>query len=158
MADLSGFFGGLTDLAGAILPALERYGVLTPTAPDPNVYMQPWPPAPRTPPMTTWNPPRRMPGGALPVQQAGFELPFIDLAPGGSMSGQGGTCIGPGPMRMGGASYPNTVQFMTTTPSGNTRCMTYKNKGRALLYADDLQACKRVKRVAARARRASGGR
>ena len=101
-----------------------------------------------------------MPGGAPispgPAIQAGFDMPFMDIAPQGTMSGMGGTCITP--RARGSVGYPSTVQFMAPTPSGNTRVKTYKDKGSCLLYSDDLAACKRVKRVAARARRAVGGR
>ena len=141
MADLSGFFGGLTQVASTVLPILGQSGVFGGPQQSPFPQQMPMP--------------RTLPGGAM-ATPAGFELPFIDIAPGGIMSGQGGTCIQP--RTRAATGYPGTVQFMASTPSGNTRVMTYKNKGRALLYSDDLAACKRVKRVATRARRAAGGR
>lgn len=153
--DLSGFFGGLTQVASQVLPLLERYGVLTPADPV-IINTSPRGGAERVD-MTTWNPPAAMPGGApLRVTPAALDIPFIDILPQGIGSGMGGTCIQA--RNTVSSGYPSTVQFMAPTPSGNSRVMTYKNKGRALLYSDDLAACKRVKRVAARARRAAGGR
>jgi len=156
--DLAGFFGGMTNIFNQVAPILERYGVLTPA---PQMYPQYQPRHTTMPiggPVTAL--PYAYPGGAPIPQgmatQAGLEIPFVDIAPQGVMSGMGGTCITP--QARPGIGYPSTVQFLTPTPSGGTRVKTYKDKGTALLYSDDLAACKRVKRVAARARRAAGGR
>lgn len=131
------FLGGIGDIAGQLFPR----GL---TQPWPGDMMYPGGPGPIS-----------MPGG-LPVQPAFFDMPFGDIAPQGSMSGMGGACIAP--TARGSIGFPTTVQFMAPTPSGNQRCHTYRNKGTALLYSDDLAACKRVKRAAARARKAVGGR
>ena len=145
--DLAGFFGSMAGWAAqTFLSGQEGYMGI---------------PGMGTPIMQ--GPPGAMPGGArfapgpmiTPARQAGFDLPFIDIAPQGTMGGMGGTCITP--QARGSVGYPSTVQFLAPTPSGSTRVKTYKDKGSCLLYSDDLAACKRVKRVAARARRAVGG-
>lgn len=147
MPDLTGILGGITQIAGTVLPILRDTGVLPGGGGWGYPPMTTMPMSPTPPPVVA------MPGGA-PIQAT----PAMGTGFMGAAQGMisGGTCIGPQPRASIG--WPNTVQFMDTTPSGNTRVMTYKNKGRALLYSDDLQACKRVKRVATRARRAAGGR
>ena len=130
------FLGGIGDIAGQLFPQGlgGGWGGMSPGIPQV---------------------PQTMPGG-FPVQPAFFDMPGFDIAPQGSMSGMGGACIAP--TARGSIGFPTTVQFMAPTPSGNQRCHTYRNKGTALLYSDDLAACKRVKRAAARARKAVGGR
>ena len=147
MPDLTGILGGITQIAGTVLPILRDTGVLPGVRDSRWDNYNPMPFPPGGPNVVA------MPGGA-PIQAT----PAMGTGFMGAAQGMisGGTCIGPQPRASIG--WPNTVQFMDTTPSGNTRVMTYKNKGRALLYSDDLQACKRVKRVATRARRAAGGR
>jgi len=85
-------------------------------------------------------------------------LPFIDIVAQGSRIGPpGATCIVPtlGPTR---ATLPQRVDVPTTDASGNMRFTTYKNMGRAILFAGDFAAVKRVRKVASKARRATGGR
>lgn len=62
------------------------------------------------------------------------------------------------PVQRAGRRWPSIVQGMVTTPSGNTRVITYKNMGSPVLYSGDLAACRRVKRVARKVRGAAGGR
>lgn len=63
-----------------------------------------------------------------------------------------GLCIQP--VRSPAMRFPRTVQTLVTTPSGNTRVVTYRNMGSPILYSGDLAAKKRVNRV----RRKLGGR
>lgn len=96
-----------------------------------------------------------MPGGAptyLPgVQTAGLGLPFIDVAPQGTV----GNIV---PRQTMSMRLPSRVDVPMTDSAGNVRFHTFKNMGRPLLYQGDLAACKRVRRVASRAKRARGGR
>ena len=145
MADLSGFFGGLTQVASTVLPILGQAGVFggPQQSPFPNLTQQ-------------WGPPRTLPGGAM-ATPAFFDMPGFDVAPQGMMSGMGGTCIQP---RMGkcGPTYPSRVKFLSQTASGNQTVEEYARQGRSLLNAADLRAVKKVKRVARLARSAVGGR
>jgi len=110
------------------------------------------------------------PGGA-PYQTAGIGGDLIewgldalgsawDMGLGGG-NGNGGTMsngLTIKPMTSQTRRFPSIVQGMVTTPSGNTRVVTYKNMGSPVLYSGDLAACKRVKRISRRVRRAAGGR
>lgn len=93
-----------------------------------------------------------LPGGAMPWTGPGgggvADLPYIDVVP------QGSTCITP--RQTTGRRLPSRVDVPTVDASGNVRYTTYKNMGRPILWSGDLAACKRVKRVATRARRAGG--
>ncbi len=126
-----------------------------------------------------------LPGGVLPptsVQQAGIlpELPaFVGEAlqtgaeallggtPAGAFLGIGEQPVAiPSvrglatitPQMRTSSRLPSVVQFAVPTPSGGTRLVTYKNMGRPILYSGDLAAVRRVRRVAARAKRRVGGR
>lgn len=74
-----------------------------------------------------------------------LDVPFVDVVP------QGATCIAPTTRTT--RSLPKTVQMM----NGN-RVETYRRMGPALLYAEDFAAERRVKKVAGKARRRTGGR
>ena len=55
----------------------------------------------------------------------------------------------------------NRMPSSVTVPysvNGKTKYAHYKNMGRPVLYSGDYAAAKRVKRVASKARRRSGGR
>lgn len=99
--------------------------------------------------------PVAMPGGApiaIPavfgMEQGGF---------GGAVGGfLGGTCITPRASQS--LRLPSRVDVPTVDSSGNMRFTTFKNVGRPVLWTGDIAIAKRVKKIAGRARRASGGR
>lgn len=90
-------------------------------------------------------------------QPGGLFDPLSALVAQGAAGAAGGACIiptqGPPTFRL-----PQRVDVPTTDTSGNVRFTTYKNMGRAILFAGDFAAAKRVKKVASRARKSSGGR
>ena len=97
-----------------------------------------------------------LPGGApvyLPGMQqaAGLGLPFIDIAPQGTV----GNIV---PRMTQSLRLPSRVDVPMPDRYGNVKYYTFKNMGRPLLYQGDLAACKRVRRVASRAKRSRGGR
>ena len=129
-------------------------GPITTQAPT---LTQPWPGGEN--PWTTNEPPRGLPmphiptsipvafpGGAPVVQQAAFPM---QITPGG-----GGGQIRPAAHCS--TSLPSRVDIPTVDARGNTRYTTFKNMGRPLLWSGDLAASKRVRKVAAKARRAKG--
>lgn len=79
----------------------------------------------------------------------GSLLPSIDL-PGFDIAAQGATCISP--MQRTSTRLPSRVDV----PNGRGGFVTFKNMGRPVLWSGDLAACKRVRRVATRAKRAGG--
>ncbi len=85
-------------------------------------------------------------------------LPGVDLVPNNTPGAGFGSvaCITP---RAGTSMrLPSRVDVPTTDASGNSKVTTYKNMGRPVLYSGDIAAARRVRKVAARARRARGGR
>ena len=84
-------------------------------------------------------------------QTAGFDLPGIDLMVPESQRIQ--------PIA-GGASVrmPSSVTVPYKGTTGRQLYAHYKNMGRPVLYSGDFAAARRVKRVASKARRRSGGR
>lgn len=95
-------------------------------------------------------------GGLGPIFQTApggstiFDLPAVDIVPQGHRSHT----------PFARSLTPRTVgmakEVQVQGPNGKTH--VYRNKGRALLYADDLAAVKRVRRAAAQANRACGTR
>ena len=160
----SGFLGGLTDLASAIAPIASPF-IQRALAPSINVA----------------NIPQAFPGGA-PIGGGGFQqasllgtlgqfgrriLPDVGIGLGlgglaalgtGLFAGEGGggmaTCISP-TLRQS-MRLPARVDVPKQDAAGNLTFVTYKNMGRPLLFQGDLAATKRVRKVAARARRAGG--
>jgi hypothetical protein len=128
--------------AGGLLPPVNRQ---TPTQ-TPGGIPVPFNPAPSN-----------MPGGApigVPASYTpalggiGLDIPFIDIVP------QGTTGISP--RQNCTMSLPSRVDVPTRDSRGNVRFTTFKNMGRPLLWSGDLAASKRVRKVAAKARRAKG--
>lgn len=108
-----------------------------------------------------------MPGGAqipgvfqdpriLQAQQAAFGLDLPSLVPDflGAIPTTGGACITP--TARSSVRLPSRVDVPTVDASGNTRFTTFKNMGKPILWSGDLAACKRVKRLGSRVRRAGG--
>ena len=99
-------------------------------------------------------PPTAYPGGApsyAPSVTPTLGFPGFDIAP------EGSTAITP--YETGGSvRLPSTVEVPYPTRNGAVRHAHYKNMGRPLLYSGDLAACKRVRKVGAKARSRSGGR
>jgi len=114
-----------------------------PQAPAPTQPLQPYGGIPM--PHVPTSIPVAFPGGA-PVQQAAFPM---QITPGG-----GGGQIRPAAHCS--TSLPSRVDIPTVDARGNTRFTTFKNMGRPLLWSGDLAASKRVRKVAAKARRAKG--
>lgn len=137
-------FGGLTDLASGIA---DTVSALAPAV-QPGLQLAgafgagPYAGGGAAMPVS-----QSLPGGAVPA----LGVPFVDLVPPGSVpiTPTQGAC---------GTRLPGTVQVPYTTASGQQKIATYKNMGRAVLYAGDFAACKRVRKVASKARRRSGGR
>lgn len=87
---------------------------------------------------------------APPQMPSMIDFPGVDFAP------QGSTCISPRTTQS--TRLPSRVDVQSVDAAGNTRCTTFKNMGRPVLYSGDFAAAKRVRKVAGRARRAAGGR
>jgi len=90
-------------------------------------------------------------------QQAAFDLPFIDIVPQGqgalvgTPGGGGGSLTSPfRPTMAGAAAQP----FIATNPVTG-RPTWFRPAGRPILFSGDLTTCKRVEKVARRARRAT---
>lgn len=103
----------------------------------------------------------------VPVNQGAEQMPNVPTAqPGGAAipggyTGAGVSCIAPGGATIMqrasmGMRLPSRVDVPTVDRSGNVRFTTFKNMGRPLLWSGDLAASKRVRKVAAKARRAKG--
>lgn len=159
---LTDFIGGLVDFGGDIAQGLGYQSI-------PSAVMGLWPTesqaAPRPRPtvggyeypegVTPYNPeaavmryvPTALPGGA-PLAQQALGFPGFDVAPSGSFPIT--------PYETGGAMrLPSRIDVPKQT-RGGVRYVTYRNMGRPLLFQGDLAACKRVKRVASKAKRAKG--
>ena len=97
------------------------------------------------------NVPTAQPGGAV-----------VPYNPTSTIWGSAGmACIPPGSATIQqrpsmGMRLPSRVDVPTIDRSGNVRFTTFKNMGRPLLWSGDLAASKRVRKVAAKARRAKG--
>lgn len=148
--------GGLGDLIGEVGKiALKTAPIWTPylpqpSAPAPPVFMPTTTPAPGGGSMSQF--PIAMPGGApiyAPSVTPAFGIPGADLAPTGSIP------IVPNPVT---GSLPSTVLAPYRTACGRPSWTIYRKMGRPALYSGDFAAAKRVKRVASRAKRRSGGR
>jgi hypothetical protein len=136
--------GGIGDFIGSIgQMAVQTAPIWQPFAAQAAGLTQQWP-QPQPQPTGV---PQSMPGGApiyAPSVRPALGLPGIDIAPGGST---------PIPRNL-----PSSVMVPYVTPSGRSTFTVYRRQGRPLLYSGDLAACKRVKRVASKARRRVGGR
>lgn len=126
-------------------------------------------------PALTWQEPvaggpMRAPASALPggaqIQQAGLFgdlLPLIPEIPRMLFGGEGVQLpAAPGAaagtiFRVQGPRLVPRRMFQIVNPSTGS-VVTYKNVGRPILYSGDFAACKRVQRVASKARRRRGGR
>jgi hypothetical protein len=96
--------------------------------------------------------PAAMPGGApiyAPSVIPAFGIPGWDLAPPGS------TPITPS-TSAASVRLPSTVTVPYQTASGRQQYATYKNMGRPVLFSGDYAACKRVRKVASKAKRRGG--
>ena len=96
------------------------------------------------------------PNNPLQVSQAnfGFDIPGFDLVnpiqPQGMGQFSGGGLIGPGPIRQTQCGVRAAPFAMVV----NGKQHHFKPAGRPILWSSDLSACKRVSKVARRARRA----
>jgi hypothetical protein len=105
-----------------------------------------------------WGPNQAMPGGArMGFQNGGssfFDLPGIDIVSQGQ-----GSCMGnlTSPFAAGGGRGARAKTHVQCDPVSG-RPVWFKPAGRPILWSGDLSACKRVRKVASRARRARGGR
>jgi len=83
------------------------------------------------------------------------------VLPGGAMPNISTSLLAPGQIPTVTRTtqrLPATLQVPHVTATGQQKIVTYKNMGRAILFTGDLAACRRVRKVAARARRRVGGR
>ena len=102
-----------------------------------------------------WGPNQAQPGGA-PILTAGF-MPSLGI-PGMDIVGQG---MGPActqlqsPFAAGGGRGARAKIHVLADPITG-RPVWFRPAGRPLLWSSDLTACKRVRKIAARARRAKG--
>lgn len=145
----SGFdFGGLFEAGLAVLPGvLQAFGVGQPASHPGG--------APIGVPVShvSTSGPGILQRGA---EALGFGIPGGDLVPTGVGSLQSVACITP---RVGTTMrLPSRVDVPTVDSRGNQRFTTFKNMGRPLLWSGDLAAARRVRKVAAKARRRVGGR
>lgn len=157
IGDFGGFLeevtGGLGDIFNAVQPGVELgLGIANAVSSGPGTGASPNRPImnPASPAVIMRNPadPTVNPADQL-FQQVGNPA----VAPGGGMAFP--TIQ---PTNSCSRRFPATVQMMTTTASGAPKVVTYKNMGAAVLFSGDFAAAKRVKRVAAKAKRRSGGR
>lgn len=147
--------GGIMNLGQGFVQGPADLGVaLSQISQDP-VFTGPM--TPNTPPILQSG--RVQPGGPMANQPT--SLPGGAMVPAGGSFGAGVACIPPGSAvisqrpRMG-MRLPSRVDVPTVDRSGNVRFTTFKNMGRPLLWSGDLAASKRVRKVAAKARRAKG--
>ncbi len=96
-----------------------------------------------------------MPHFPTPQTIGGFDIPGIDLQLPFRAQGADPTC--PTIFRQGGAVARAVRSFEVMNPVTG-RIVFYKNMGRPVLFSGDLAACKRVARVARRARSSRGRR
>jgi hypothetical protein len=99
-------------------------------------------------------------GAALPTVPTsfGFGIPGVDIVPNQTPGASLGALACISPRQSTSMRLPSRVDVPTMDSSGNLRFTVFKNMGRPLLFSGDVAAAKRVRRVAARARRARGGR
>ncbi len=155
--NVSTIFSGIEQLIdfgiGTVVPALQQFGVLpTPPGPLSSVPQFPQPSVAQ---------PVAFPGGA-PVAQIPVMMNLGNLGIGAGPTSQlgptpgAGACITP---RVGTSMrLPSRVDVPVFDSAGNMRFTTFKNVGRPVLWTGDMAIAKRVKKIAGRARRASGGR
>ena len=117
---------------------------------------------------TIWGPNQAYPGGApvtyyqngyrrvdMPGENGGlFDMPFMDVMPQGAERCMAGLTSPFAPSGGRGARAKTHVKCDPITG----RAVWFKPAGRPLLWSGDLSACKRVRKIASRARRARGGR
>lgn len=91
------------------------------------------------------------------AQQAAFGLNLPSLVPDflGAIPTSGGACISP--TTRATTRLPSRVDVPTIDAGGNTRFTSFKNMGKPVLWSGDIAACKRVKRIGSKVRRAVGG-
>jgi len=169
---------GIDWLEGEIFPGGSRPGTTRPGAgqvgpprqqglPPGNQFGRQDDPGPMFPPID----PRLLPETLQPYFEepsGGQQMPNVPTSrPGGAMVPAGGATTGaPWCITPGGASIqqrpsmgmrlPSRVDVPTVDARGNVRFTSFKNMGRPLLWSGDLAASKRVRKVAAKARRAKG--
>lgn len=98
-------------------------------------------------------------GGPLPVGQAAFfpdPLPIQQFLPQflGGVPQAGGATIRPTTTAV--TRLPARVDVPTPDAAGNLRFVTFKNMGRPVLWTGDLAACRRVRSIAKRVKKAGG--
>ncbi len=140
--DLSGLPGPGFNIRPTPAPA----GQLPVFAPSPGRFPARPPPRPITPASFGGPPMAVFPGG---FETAGFDLPFFDVAPQGSLAASGGCPPLFQPNRVGVRPIP-----LIMVPNPVTGAPTFfKHAGRPILFSGDLRASKLVNRIARRARR-----
>lgn len=92
------------------------------------------------------------PAGFPSVTAPGFVAPGTVAPGGGAAPGGNGACV-PGPFLPSARTGFRAQAFPTCVP-GTNRTVWFKPAGKPVLWSDDLAACKRVSRVAARANKA----
>ena len=139
------FSGGLADAGAAVGEFVGGGGILGAAANlfgfgDPGVEQQP----------STFMPGGAMfPGFSQPTTTGGAPVPQVNTS-GGGLTIQ--------PRTSTRSRLPSMVATVVQTPSGGQRVVAYKNMGRPMLWSGDLAAARRVRKVAAKARRSRGGR
>lgn len=131
------FLGGLGDLARGVLPIVREF----------------------TGPRASVQPIERGPGGAfLPVTRAEFDLPGLQVPFSGttlrSPFSTDVAALAGSPFRPTMAGAAAKIFFVPNPVSG--KITWFGPLGRPILWSRDLTVCKRVKKVARRARRAGG--
>lgn len=108
-----------------------------------------------------WGPNQALPGGAtLNLASNGggltsmFDLPGVDLV----SQGTGGACSALTSAFASGSSRGARAKTHVRADPITGRAVWFRPAGRPILWSSDLSACKRVRKVASRARRARGGR
>ena len=127
-----GFLGGLADLASAAAPIVSQF----------------------VGPRTVAAAPVALPGGA--ISAGGVDLPGLQIP----FTGQT-LSIGPNTMALLGSPFRPTMAgaasktFVLPNPVSG-KATWFRPAGRPILWSGDLTTCKRVKRIARRARRSGG--
>lgn len=149
---LGGIIGDVADFATGLLPIAQATAPIWGSAAPVAATILTGGTPPTTGGVSPVSYPAALPGGApiyAPSVTPAFGLPGVDLAPPGS------TPITP--YTTGAAvRLPSTVTVPYTTASGRQQYATYKNMGRPVLFSGDYAACKRVRKVASKAKRRGG--
>jgi len=161
-----GFFGGVSDILGGLVGTIGELGGAFLGSPLAGPVLNRLLPGPPTTPNLA------LPGGAPIFQNPVFDQTpptgvfsqpqILNQLPAVLGGGPQGAAALPGttiqPRLVQSLRLPSRVDVPKVDSAGNLTFTTFKNMGRPILFTGDIACAKRVNKVAARARRARGGR